>query len=78
MPGEKVRGELHKDATCCFEQYLQAAPYKTGTIRPLTSHLKLSKKYEQDMLSTAGEVRITPVIISNGLLHMDTPVLTDQ
>ena len=30
--------ELHKDGTCSFKQILEAAPYKTATVRPLTSH----------------------------------------
>ena len=37
--GEKVRYELHKDVAGCFEQILEAAPYKTAAIRPLTSYL---------------------------------------
>ena len=36
---EKARWELHKDAACCFEQVLDAAPYKTTPVPPLTSHL---------------------------------------
>ena len=39
MPGEKARWELHKNAACCFEQILEAAPYKTAVVRPLTSYL---------------------------------------
>ena len=31
--------ELHKDAVCCFEQILVAAPYKTAAVWPLASHL---------------------------------------
>ena len=31
-PWENIRWELHKDAACCFEQILEAAPYKTGTV----------------------------------------------
>ena len=34
---EKARWELHKDAVCCFEQILEAAPHKTAIVRPLTS-----------------------------------------
>ena len=50
MSGEKARCALHKDATCCFEQILEAASYKTATVQPLTSHLtnhpsKTSKTY---------------------------------
>ena len=28
MLKEKARWKLHKDAACCFEQILEAAPYK--------------------------------------------------
>ena len=28
MHEEKVRGEQHKNITCCFEQILETAPYK--------------------------------------------------
>ena len=38
--GEKVRWELYKDATQCFEQILVAAPYKTVAVLPLTFHHK--------------------------------------
>ena len=39
-PREKSRLELHKNATCCFEQFLEVTLHKTEAIRPLTSHLK--------------------------------------
>ena len=32
MHGEKARWELHKNATCCFEQILEAASYKTAVV----------------------------------------------
>ena len=40
----------HKDAACGFEQILETGPYKTATVRPLTSHLvnhpkKVNKTY---------------------------------
>ena len=31
--------EQHKDAVCCFEEILEAAPHKTAAVQPLTSHL---------------------------------------
>ena len=31
--------EQNKDAACYFEQILEAAPYKTAAVPPLTSHL---------------------------------------
>ena len=36
---KKDRWELHKNATFCFEQILEAAPHKTAAVEPLTSHL---------------------------------------
>ena len=36
---KKARWKLHKDAACCFEQILEAAPYKTAAVQPFTSHL---------------------------------------
>ena len=39
MLGEKARQELNKDATCCIQQILKAAPYKTKAVWPLISHL---------------------------------------
>ena len=36
---EKVRWELQKNATCCFEHILEAPPTKTAYVQPLTSHL---------------------------------------
>ena len=36
----KARWEHHKNATCCFEQILEAAPHKTATVQPFTLLLK--------------------------------------
>ena len=36
MPDEKVWWELHKDTAGCFEQNLEAAPYKTTAVQALT------------------------------------------
>ena len=38
--GEKARVELNKNATCSFEQILEATPHKTAAVRSLTSDLK--------------------------------------
>ena len=38
---EKARWELHKNATHCFEQILEATRYKTLAVHLLTSHLTL-------------------------------------
>ena len=35
MPEEKARWELYQDAAYCFEQILEAAPYKTKAVLPL-------------------------------------------
>ena len=32
MLGEKAKCKLYKNAACCFEQILEAAPYKTATV----------------------------------------------
>ena len=39
MSEEKARWKLHKNAACCFEQILEAAPCKTEAVWPLTSYL---------------------------------------
>ena len=40
MHWEKAWWELYKNATCCFEQILEARLHKTAAVRLLTSHLK--------------------------------------
>ena len=52
---EKARWEIHKDIACCFEQKLEAAPYKTAAVRPLTTHLT---NHPSKILGTTGKVRI--------------------
>ena len=37
--GEIARWEQYKNAACYLEQILEAAPYKTAAVQPLTSHL---------------------------------------
>ena len=53
--GEKTNSKLHKDTSCCFEQILEAASYKTAAVQPLTSYLtnkdKLSTAYMYEFLS---------------------------
>ena len=36
---KKARWRLRKDAACCFEQILEAAPYKTAVVQPLATYL---------------------------------------
>ena len=53
----------------CFEQILEAVPYKTAAIQPLTSYL------------TAHPVETSKTCLamfSCGLLHINTPVLANQ
>ena len=38
--GEKVSRKLHKNATSCIEQILEATSRKTTTVRPPITHLK--------------------------------------
>ena len=38
---EETRWELHKNATCSFEQILETTFHKTAAVRPLTSHHKI-------------------------------------
>ena len=38
--GEKARWKLQKNATCCFEQILEATPHKIAAVWPLSAHLK--------------------------------------
>ena len=39
MYGEKARWEVNKNATCCFEQILEAALHQKAAVWPLISHL---------------------------------------
>ena len=39
MIGEKARWKLYQEAACYLEQILEAAPYKTAAVRPLTTYL---------------------------------------
>ena len=39
---------LHKNATCCFEQILEATPHKTAAVRSLTSHIKVRRKKKKN------------------------------
>ena len=48
LDSNRARWVLHKNATCCFEQILEAAPYKTAALQPLISNLTNQ---------AAGEVR---------------------
>ena len=66
---EKAKWELHKNATCQFEQIQEAAPHKTTSVRPLISHIT-NHPEEAKKNSLA--------MFSHGFLHMDTPVLTKQ
>ena len=50
MHGEKDKWELHKNATCCFEEILEATLHKTAAVQPSSSYLKnhsskMNKRY---------------------------------
>ena len=36
---KKLNGIYTRIAACCFEQILEAGPYKIAAVQPLTSHL---------------------------------------
>ena len=61
-----------------LSKYWKPHPTKQLLYGHLTSILQ-TLQVRQDMLGTAGEVRIKlPVMYSNALLPMDTPALADQ
>ena len=62
MPGEKVRWELHKDIVCCFWQILEAEPYKTPTLGPLTFHLTNHPNNMSKICSTTKEKLINDIL----------------
>ena len=51
IPGENTRWEVYKNASCCFQQNLEAVPYKTAAV----DHLLLISQRIQ--ARHAGEVR---------------------
>ena len=57
---EKARWGLYKDAVYCFEQILEAAPYKIVSVWLLTFHLiSHPSQRSKTWLGTPGEVRWT-------------------
>ena len=68
-PREKAWWELHKNATCCFEKFLEAAPHKSAAVQsPLISqNIQVWTRYTGNYWRSQNE-----------LLHMDTPVVVDQ
>ena len=88
---QKVRLELHKNVTCCYEQILEATLHKIAAVRPLTSHHtkhpgKKSKTYwrskdkvKSDVLPWTPTHRNTSWLISKNLqLCMDTGCCLDD
>ena len=69
--------ELYKNATCCFEQILVAASYKTVTVRPPASHLI---NHPSQIRHTGHSWRSKDELLTSsyGLLHMKTSVLSNQ
>ena len=41
---KKTWWELDKNTLFCFEEILEATPYHTASLRPLTSHLKTTRE----------------------------------
>ena len=55
---EKAWWELHKDAVSYFDKIQESAPYKTATVRPLTSHIINHPRSDgQYMQGFAGELK---------------------
>ena len=73
---EKARWKLHKNATCCFEQILEATLDKTAVVRPTTSHLTNHPSKTNNTYRHCYK-RKDKAIFSYRLLHMDTPMLAD-
>ena len=55
MHWEKGSCEQHKDTACCFEQILEAAPYKTAVVQPLisylTNHLRCCQRWKVKVMN---------------------------
>ena len=56
MHEQKARWELHKNATRCYKQIMEATSHKTTYVRPPTSHLKTNLD-EQYIRGTVEEAR---------------------
>ena len=54
MHGEKDKWGLHKNATCYFEQILEATPNKTAAVQPFTPDLK---NHPSKMNKTCGTLQ---------------------
>ena len=77
--GNKLEKELHTNATCCFEQILEATLQKTVVVRPPTSHLTNHPNKMNKTWDTAREVRMNSLaMFSYRLLLIDMSVLADQ
>ena len=75
MYREKVRWELYKNPTSYLEKILEATPYKTTAVWPLTTHLKNHPSKTNKTYGTQQE--------KQGRTHkwrssMDASVLADQ
>ena len=71
MNDEKARWELHKNASRCFEQMLEAT-------QPLISHLKNYKTKKTYMALLEKQEQTHKQHSSCGPLHMDEPGLANQ
>ena len=73
MHGGKDYEELHKNATCCFEQIPEVTTHKTAAVRSLTSH---RKSHPSKMNKTRRAV--LKVTFYHGPLPIDVSMLADH
>ena len=80
MHGEKARWKLHKNATCYFQQILEATPNKAAAVWPLTSHLTShSSKTNKTCVTLIEKQRWTHKQHSSmDLQYMDVSVLANH
>ena len=74
MHEKKSRLEQHKNASCYFEQILEAAPHKTAAVRSLTSNLTI---HSSKMIKKFSALLVNKELISRVLQYMDTSVLAN-
>ena len=77
MHGEKTRRKLHKNATCSFEQILEATPHSTTALWLLTWLVGLGDESQtnKDIQDIAGKAKklISDILLCT--LHMDILML---
>ena len=86
---DKARWELHKNATCCFEQILEAMSHKTAAARLLTSchisrrtrHLGRKNELVSDVLfwtHTHGRANVGCPALCRHWIHTREPASSDR